>query len=472
MLQPNKTVSLFINRFDGLNEINPTENELLECKNISFEKDHLKVMGGVEPFATTISNAFLQSESIVDMISSNQNNDIVFHIYDSSSNIFRYYYYKGKTYTRSLMGGYRNIRQIIEAQGKIHMFCEVSSNNFGIVSFDNKKFYETVHLNNNLSFGCVFKDRLACIGYTDYANKVEGALISCSNDFYDYSSEIIEPFTYNQRNLAHKSAISFSSKPCAVVYYKQKPYFFSNSEIFELSGSHAGNYNIYKIFEQGCIDRKSICIINSAMYFTSNAGVFEFSSGQPKLISEKIDNSIFKHSDLLAASATDGRYYYLCLKNDVVNKFLVYDTQKKVWSEFENKGYGSMLNSINFSADNKHSLIFSQGKNIFRLSSDNSNTSFSYTTSPLFRNVLKPIMPNKLMLELDSTQKTQITVEISYNNQDFVEIAKLSVLERKVHNIDLPNTLTSNIKIRVSGTGEVKTYSLGIIGVEGGEIYG
>ena len=101
---------------------------------------------------------------------------------------------------------------------------------------------------------------------------------------------------------------------------------FKENSIYHIFGDRASNFNIPKVINNcGCIDSRSICETDTAIYFLASDGVYEYSGGAPKNISKNLGISEY----FSAGAFSDGKKYYFS-PNDEEHVF-AYDREKRLW---------------------------------------------------------------------------------------------------------------------------------------------
>lgn len=98
--------------------------------------------------------------------------------------------------------------------------------------------------------------------------------------------------------------------------------------IFEIYGTEPSNFRYVEVSKIGCISNKSIVEINGILYFLGRHGVYIYSGGIPRLISQDLNET---YTNGIAGS--DGRKYFLSLYNGTGWKLYVYDTQNNEWMQ-------------------------------------------------------------------------------------------------------------------------------------------
>lgn len=131
---------------------------------------------------------------------------------------------------------------------------------------------------------------------------------------------------------------------------------FKANNIYHIYGDRATNFNIAKKLSNcGCVDEKSVCESDTAVYFLGNDGVYEYSGGTPENISRKLD---FK-SCTEGNAFTDGKKYYISPNGE--ERIYVYDREYGLWyaeGDFLMKSGMAFKNKCYFVSKNE---VFTEG---------------------------------------------------------------------------------------------------------------
>ncbi len=107
----------------------------------------------------------------------------------------------------------------------------------------------------------------------------------------------------------------------------------------ELYGTGPLNYELVDVEgEIGCISQRSVCECNGRLYWVGHPGVYEYSGGSPKIISEPVKeyiDAINKDYRTWIASGSIDEFLYISIPYGSTatqnNLLLVFDTAKRKW---------------------------------------------------------------------------------------------------------------------------------------------
>ncbi len=104
---------------------------------------------------------------------------------------------------------------------------------------------------------------------------------------------------------------------------------FKENCIHKIYGDQPDNYTIVTIdapgLEKGA--KNTLITLNGALYYKGINGIYEYTSGMPRLISEPLGNIQYKAK----YAASDGICYYIALEHDNVTKLYCYNPVYKTW---------------------------------------------------------------------------------------------------------------------------------------------
>lgn len=151
---------------------------------------------------------------------------------------------------------------------------------------------------------------------------------------------------------------------------------------YALYGSGASSFTKSLIGPVGTVDGKTIANINGAVYWVSHNGIYEYSGGQPVLISMKLGDTSTMFNTARYSYATaigfDNRYWLAIAEagqtsNNIV---LVYDTLDGEWEIYK---YPFSINT--FVVDGNSLYAATSDKNIYKLNTGTADGTTAITSS-------------------------------------------------------------------------------------------
>lgn len=176
---------------------------------------------------------------------------------------------------------------------------------------------EFVIEHNNRLWGCF-------CGYAEdgkYYNEIYASALNDPTNWYRYDGTVSQSFTV--------SCVS-EGKFTGVAVVNGYVTFFRESCMHRIYGDSPSNFQLVTYecagIQEGC--ENSFAGYNGTYFYKSNTGIMQLSDGYPIRISENLGYD--EYSD--AVGGTDGRYYYVSMKNsDDEFKIFSYDLLRGIW---------------------------------------------------------------------------------------------------------------------------------------------
>lgn len=229
---------------------------------------------------------------------------------------------------------------------------------------------------------------------------------------YIYASKLNAPLNFTQYDGLTDSSwyteIDSSGEWTGMIVNSSYLYCFKRDIVYVLYGDNAKNFSVAKSFGPGCVDGRSICIVNNNIYFMASDGIYVYGSGVPQKISEKLGNWTYKEG----VCCGYGSLLYACLKNNDGSELFVFDTDKGIWYRHDDIDIvGFYVHNNKLYGATKHDFIcFGDGCEDFEYS----------VTSKLFTDAtsyMRSIVSLYFRLRLGTN--SEATVYISYDGGDW-----------------------------------------------------
>ena len=152
------------------------------------------------------------------------------------------------------------------------------------------------------------------------------------NGEYIYASKLGDPFNWNTfqglSNDSFYAKVGTAGGFVGIVSYRDNLVALKRDYIHHIYGDKPTNFTIPKqLSDCGCIDIRSAVQIGTSLFFLGYGGFYEYTGGQPELISVKLGK---KYKSAIAM--TDGQKYIAsCYDTDGNGELLVYDTRYGLW---------------------------------------------------------------------------------------------------------------------------------------------
>ncbi len=181
---------------------------------------------------------------------------------------------------------------------------------------------------------------------------------------------------------------------------------FKENNIYHFYGDRATNFNIAKKFSNcGCVDEKSVCETDTAVYFLSNDGVYEYSDGNPENISRKLNLK-----NCVSGNAfSDGKKYYISLNGE--KRMYVYDRTYGLW-HIE----GDFL--MDSGAEFKNSIYFVSTNEVLKMS-DTAGNEWYAILCDITEKTMEQKGINDIFIRAENSENSYIEVYVRTNDGDF-----------------------------------------------------
>lgn len=169
----------------------------------------------------------------------------------------------------------------------------------------------------SLTYICESDNRLwGCEGHTIYASA-----LGDPKNFYVYDGLSTDSYTV---------AVGTDGDFTGCIAYSGNVLFWKEDKLHKVLGSYPAEYQVYDYdvpgLKRDC--RRSLAIINEALYYMGLDGVYAYTGGTPAQISGKLGEKRFAQ----ARAGADGRWYYLSGQDtDGDWHLMTYDTRYGLW---------------------------------------------------------------------------------------------------------------------------------------------
>lgn len=168
----------------------------------------------------------------------------------------------------------------------------------------------------DLDYICESENRLwGCAGNSIYASA-----LGDPTNFYQYGEESTSSYAV---------AVSSEDKFTGCCKYSSSVLFFKEKCIHKILGSYPAEYSLYTSYSEGVKDgcSRSLVTINNVLYYYGLHGAYAYTGGTPQLVSVNFGNKRFSE----AVGGTDGRFYFLSVKEGDDGLYFAYDIRTGIW---------------------------------------------------------------------------------------------------------------------------------------------
>lgn len=267
------------------------------------------------------------------------------------------------------------------------------------------------------------------------------------------------------------------------VRYGSYTLFFKENCIHKVYGINPP-FNIYKSVARGVQkgSSKSLCVVNETLFYKSTTGICAYEGGAPVTLSDDFGTDYY--SNAVGGSFRDK--YYICMKHENEHTLFVYDLNRGLWHKEDNVNIIEMAtNQSNLymvlkNEDDTNSLCIADCEQPYGTFTGElagwrveDAIEWSAVTGLIGLDIPEYKLCSRFILRLAVSAGSNVVVEIEYDSTgEWIKLHELQ--ETKTHGKAIPVTIMprhDHFRLRLSGKGDVKIYSI-VFNVEtGGELH-
>lgn len=308
----------------------------------------------------------------------------------------------------------------------------------------------------NIKYACVYysrlfgvdDDRIYASAFNDYAN--------FNLDTADDTSEANAWVTTAQSNV--KAGGSFTG----ICAYGGHVIAFKRDYTHEIY-NNKNPFRVYDIFNEGCVDQRSIAEVDGGLYYVSPDGVRLYTGGNPRDVGESLDMTHFESG----VGAGYKGCYYLAAKVNGEHRVLVYSTSSGAWSSVD---VGAEVISLSSSSDGIYALTLS--REIWKLDTEDYSARFEFATDIMTGGSVDIKRVKKLQAAVEVERGGIITVYLEGDDGVRRELVSSYGRYGKLV-LRCGVTMTAGVGHRLifAGKGRITLRGFELIYAEGGERY-
>lgn len=320
-----------------------------------------------------------------------------------------------------------------------------------------------------------------------YACESQNRIWACSKDGHEiYASALGNPYNfYDYSGISTDSyAVNVGTDGVftACCNYLGQPLFFKENALHYISGSYPTNggnidglsYAVttttnFRGVEKG--SEKSLAVIDNILYYKSSSGIVAFDGSTTVVISAQLGKEKYKNA---VAGAYKNKYYVSMQDRQGLYHLFVYDTKLSTWCKEDNLQITQFINAgddlLFITADGK--VISVSDENIlnreyqsegdFDWFCETGNFGYSYPNNKYI---------SRFQVRMQMTQGARATLYIQYNS-DGIWHRKADMTGKGIKTFLIPVVpiRCDHMKLKFTGTGDVKIYSISKLLEEGSDL--
>lgn len=240
--------------------------------------------------------------------------------------------------------------------------------------------------------------------------------------------------------------------------------FFKENTLHKLYGAKPSDFQLTSLRCRGVAKNaaRSLCVLNETLYYLSPDGVMAWDGSIPVKVSGALDSARLANVKSAVGGALDGRYYLHVSREEA--RLLVYDTEKRLWSEEDVCSYqmastGGQL----YLWDGQALWVADPSRESDWQTADGVETAipFELTTGDIGLDGAEQRYFSRLTLRLDAACTSTMELAVSYDGGEWEKIAELTVSGGR-RSIDIPFVprRCSTLRLRLRGNGQITLRAL------------
>lgn len=316
---------------------------------------------------------------------------------------------------------------------------------FGIILiFPDKKYYNY----NTDTFGTISNCpdiKCVCV-HNNRAYGVGG------NGFY--ASKALDPLTWNYLPVPITNDSSWqvnTGEPgdfTGICVWQDQVIATKAGYTYELLGDKPSNFKLQKIVEEGCIDYRSLAVVDGVLYMLSPEGYRGYGGAYPNIVSDKLNEKYVN-----GVSGTDGTVYYASLYNGA--EYNLYVLYKGKWYREDD------LHVIDFARLGNDLYALAADNIIYKFNSGDESPSWEIESERFteWHMGMKANLSVRVMVELEAG--AVVDVHCSTDDGPYVLWKIITATGFMSYEMNVKPERCHSLKIKLVGGGYAKVYGWG-----------
>lgn len=204
-------------------------------------------------------------------------------------------------------------------------------------------------------------------------------------------------------------------------------------------------YRIDEVAKTGCIDGRSIVEVNSVLYFLGRQGIYSYTGGQPRFVSERL-NKTFEQG----VAGTDGRKYYISAYDGTLWTLYVYDTLTGLWHTEDD------IQCVGFAYSQGYLHTLTKDGKLIKFDSGNERVEWEFETQDFTFGIPNVKNIAKLFIRVEMQPYTNLDIYIRGNNDDYSRVANYEATGYTVTDFKVRVRKCDSFSLKFSGIGDVR----------------
>lgn len=299
----------------------------------------------------------------------------------------------------------------------------------------------------------------------DFLCENENRLWGCKGDTI-YASKLGDPFNWNVFDGVSTDSyavdVGSAGDFTGCFSYRGYPVFFKEEQIYKVYGDKPSNFQVMSSASLGVEagSYASLAIAGETLYYLSRVGVVAYSGGIPQSVAAPFGTDRYRNG----VAGSDGVKYYVSLEDGTgAHTLFVYDTQKGVWHKEDS------LEAVGFGWDTELYFLGADGRlwlnGNTRTVPEDAAPEGAVESMAEFADFTEGDANKKgtaklqVRMELDAGASVKIEMQFD-SDGEWREVTTLSATVKRSFYLPIIPRRSDHFRIRFSGTGGWRLYSL------------
>ena len=240
--------------------------------------------------------------------------------------------------------------------------------------------------------------------------------------------------------------------------YGGYPLLFQENRLYRVYGTKPQNYQLLETETLGCEkgSEKSFAVVGQTLYYKSRAGICAYGGGVPALVDEALGSN--RRQD--AIGGTDGRKYYVSLRQGEERSLYVYDTVLRLWHREDDAPVKDMVwcgGELHMLAETGELWLMG------RVRSPEGEAEAPVESAVEFAPFAAGDMGKKSLRRLYFRVQTEgeLALSVSYDGGEFEPVATVTAARRGLQTLQLIPRRCDAFTVKLEGTGDWKLWAMG-----------
>ena len=305
----------------------------------------------------------------------------------------------------------------------------------------------------------------------DFVTEQENRIWGCSSKNHEiYCCKLGDPKNWNcfmgLSSDSYAATIGSDGDFTGAISHLGYVLFLKEDIIHKVYGTRPANFQISDVYARGVQkgSERSLVIVNETLFYLSRNGVCAYDGSLPVTISQKLGSYFWTD----AVGGTVGNKYYISMSNGDKWSLYAFDTDMNVWTKEDDsrvKWFSRVGNELYF-VDDKNRLCAINGTTaLYNAETETAKRESDFLWSVETGDIGTDNPDNKYIgnvrIRMTIPAGATVTVESMIDSTDEWRIEKRFTQQKKrSENIDILPRRCDHFRIRISGIGDVKIYSI------------